>query len=119
MYHGVYTVVAGDTLTKIADELGMSLDEVLEANPDITDPNQIAVGQSIQYPDSMVNKNLMVPQVTANASGPRSTGASLPLKARAVKADLLKAIQDPKVLVIGAVGAVALAMVLRPKKRAS
>lgn len=46
----VYTVVSGDTLSAIADDLGVTLDELLDANPDITNPNLINVGQEITIP---------------------------------------------------------------------
>lgn len=45
-----YTVVAGDTLTKIAAAHGTTQDAILALNPSITDPNTIAVGQVIKLP---------------------------------------------------------------------
>ena len=47
---GQYTVSRGDTLGNIARAAGVSLDELLQANPDITDPNRISVGQNIILP---------------------------------------------------------------------
>lgn len=46
----IYTVKPGDTLSKIANENDLTLDELLEANPQITDPNQIFVGEKICIP---------------------------------------------------------------------
>lgn len=45
-----YTVVAGDTMYKIANRLGISLDAVIAANPQITNPDYISVGQVINIP---------------------------------------------------------------------
>lgn len=46
-----YEVQAGDTLSAIAKQQGMSLDELLEANKSISDPNVISRGQEITVPD--------------------------------------------------------------------
>jgi murein DD-endopeptidase MepM/ murein hydrolase activator NlpD len=43
----VYTVQAGDTLFKIAKACGLKVDDLLTANPSITDPNLIHAGQQI------------------------------------------------------------------------
>src|SRR5690554_6528865 len=45
MYH---TVVKGDTLSKIANKYGVTTAQLLEWNPEITDPNLIKVGQVIR-----------------------------------------------------------------------
>ncbi|MDO4732602.1 MAG: LysM domain-containing protein [Bacillota bacterium] len=46
----VYTIQSGDTLWKIAQSNQLALDALLFANPQITDPNQIFVGQVINIP---------------------------------------------------------------------
>jgi murein DD-endopeptidase MepM/ murein hydrolase activator NlpD len=46
-----YTVKAGDTLSKIAKRTGLSLAEILQANPQITDPNRIKVGDVLNLPN--------------------------------------------------------------------
>ncbi len=47
----VYVVKGGDTLSKIAREFGLTVDQLLEANKDtITDANRIAVGDEIVIP---------------------------------------------------------------------
>jgi hypothetical protein len=46
----VYIIQRGDTLSKIATEHGITLDELKAANPDITDVNKISEGQSITIP---------------------------------------------------------------------
>lgn len=47
-----YTVRAGDTLSKIAHNSGVSLNELLSANPSITNPSLIFVGQKITIPST-------------------------------------------------------------------
>jgi murein DD-endopeptidase MepM/ murein hydrolase activator NlpD len=46
-----YTVQAGDTLSKIASRNGVTLAQLLQANPQITDPNRINVGDVINLPN--------------------------------------------------------------------
>ena len=46
-----YTVKPGDTLSKIASSNGLTLAQVLQANPQITDPNRIKVGDDINLPN--------------------------------------------------------------------
>ena len=55
-----YTVEPGDTLLALAERLGMTLEALLEANPDIVDLNLISVGQVIRIPSTSV-----VPSPTA------------------------------------------------------
>ena len=45
-----YTVQYGDTIRKIADRFGTTIDAVLRLNPQITNPNLIYVGQVINLP---------------------------------------------------------------------
>ena len=47
-----YNVKPGDTLSKIATRNGMTLAQLLQANPQIKDPNRINVGDPINLPDS-------------------------------------------------------------------
>jgi LysM repeat protein len=46
----VYTVRAGDTLAKIAARFGVSVRAILAANPRITNPDRIYIGQRIIIP---------------------------------------------------------------------
>ena len=46
----VYTVRRGDTLYAIARSYGVSLASLIAANPAISDPNRIYVGQQINIP---------------------------------------------------------------------
>lgn len=45
----VYTIRSGDTFGKIAAEKGVSLDALLDANPD-ADPRRLRIGQEINIP---------------------------------------------------------------------
>jgi murein DD-endopeptidase MepM/ murein hydrolase activator NlpD len=46
-----YTVKPGDTLSKIAQRNGLSLAQLLQANPQIKDPNRINVGDVVNLPN--------------------------------------------------------------------
>lgn len=45
-----YTVAWGDTLTRIATRFGTNLTTILQANPQISNPNLIYVGQQLEIP---------------------------------------------------------------------
>ena len=45
-----YTIEPGDTLSKIAQNHGVSVQEIMDANPKINNPNIIYVGQVIKIP---------------------------------------------------------------------
>ena len=47
-----YTVTSGDTMYKIALRLGTTLDELIRANPQISNPNIIQIGQIINIPNT-------------------------------------------------------------------
>ena len=47
-----YTIKAGDTLSKIASRNGLTLAQLLQANPQISDPNKIQVGAVLNLPNS-------------------------------------------------------------------
>ncbi len=46
----LYTIVAGDTLYNLSRRFGVTVDEILEANPGL-DPNNLQVGRMICIPD--------------------------------------------------------------------
>lgn len=66
-----YTVKAGDTLTAIAKANGTTVDALLKANPQITNPNLIKVGQVIKIPTPAQS-------AAAAAAETPSTGATAP-----------------------------------------
>ena len=45
-----YTIESGDTLSQIAANNGVTVEQLLEANPDITNPDQITAGDTINIP---------------------------------------------------------------------
>ena len=47
---GVYVVNPGDSLALIAQRNGVTVQQLLAANPEITDPNSLAAGQRIRIP---------------------------------------------------------------------
>jgi murein DD-endopeptidase MepM/ murein hydrolase activator NlpD len=52
-----YTIKAGDNLSKIAKRNGVSLAQLLKANPQISNPNKIRVGQVINLPNGATSTN--------------------------------------------------------------
>jgi LysM repeat protein len=46
----VYVIQVGDTLSGIASRFGITLADILAANPNITNPNRIMIGQTIRLP---------------------------------------------------------------------
>jgi LysM repeat protein len=46
-----YTVQWGDTMSGIADANGVSLDALEAANPDVSDPDVISIGEQLNIPD--------------------------------------------------------------------
>jgi LysM repeat protein len=46
----IHVVQSGDTLSRIARSAGVTVEQILEANPQITDPNRIAIGDEIIIP---------------------------------------------------------------------
>ncbi len=66
----VYTVKKGDTLTKIAKAHGLTLDELLAANPAIKNPNKVTEGQQIVIP--LPSESAAAPAPSAARSPARS-----------------------------------------------
>lgn len=69
-----YKVKAGDTISKIAKRNGISLAQLLKANPQITNPNMVRVGQLINLPDISTETTQplpsnVVPVIAATAAG--------------------------------------------------
>ena len=49
----VYTIKAGDSLSKIAAKYDVTVEQIMEANPKIKNPNRIAVGDKIIIPQAL------------------------------------------------------------------
>jgi LysM repeat protein len=62
------TVVAGDTLTRIAARCGTTVQAILAANPTIENPNLIYVGQVIQIPGGQEATPTSTPSATPTSS---------------------------------------------------
>ncbi|CDQ41368.1 MULTISPECIES: LysM peptidoglycan-binding domain-containing protein [Virgibacillus] len=67
---GKYTVESGDALSKISMDHNVSVDELLNSNPAITDPDKIFIGQTLTIPDVKGETYT----VTAYTAGYESTG---------------------------------------------
>jgi nucleoid-associated protein YgaU len=46
----IYVIKTGDTLSKVAKRFGVTLEQILAANPDIKNADKIALGQQIIIP---------------------------------------------------------------------
>lgn len=78
-----YTVKAGDTLSKIAARNGLTLAQLLQANPQISDPNRINVGDTLNLPNGSPAENATQPlpnnPVAPNPVPPITTENTQPL----------------------------------------
>lgn len=63
-----YQIKSGDNLTKIAKQAGISIQDILKLNPNITNPNLIYAGQSLKLPEQ--------PQQAGNAKDAMGTSTS-------------------------------------------
>lgn len=55
----VYYAQSGDTLRKIAAKFNITLDAIIRANPQISNPNVIYVGQAINIPGQAVSSHIV------------------------------------------------------------
>lgn len=69
-----YTVEAGDLLGAIAQRFGLTLDELLAANPQITDPNTIQVGDVVTIPEATDEPAEAEPAADGGATADDSAG---------------------------------------------
>ena len=67
-----YKVKPGDSLTKIAKRNGISLAQLLNANPQITNPDRIQVGQLVNLPDTSTDTTQPLPSNVVPAVTPTS-----------------------------------------------
>lgn len=75
-FQGRYTVVPGDTMWLIAKRLGVSLEDLIKANPHIVNPNLIYPGDVLCVPSQMffpccviLDTTQVVPPVPPDAGG--------------------------------------------------
>jgi LysM repeat protein len=54
---GLYTVQSGDSLSQLAQRFNTTLNALLLANPQITNPNVLTVGQQLYIPGALVTVN--------------------------------------------------------------
>lgn len=64
---GTHTVQAGETLTSIAAMQQTTIQQLIAANPDIVDPNQIYVGETLSIPGGSTTPSTST-QTTASSS---------------------------------------------------
>jgi murein DD-endopeptidase MepM/ murein hydrolase activator NlpD len=85
-----YTVKTGDTLSKIAARNGLTLAQLLQANPQISDPNRINVGDVLNLPNGSAGTENTRPlpsnPVASNPVTPISTDNTQPLPSNPVAA---------------------------------
>lgn len=67
---GMYTVQNGDTLSAIANRNGIPLEQLIAANPQITNPGRISPGQRINLPGYQQNMSLWAPNNPTTLSAP-------------------------------------------------
>ncbi|HVF22435.1 MAG TPA: LysM peptidoglycan-binding domain-containing protein [Pyrinomonadaceae bacterium] len=87
-----YTVKAGDTLSKIAARNGLTMAQLLQANPQISDPNRINVGDVLNLPNGSnatentrpLPTNPVASNPVANVAPPISTDNTQPLPGKPV-----------------------------------
>lgn len=83
-----YVVKAGDTLSKIATRNGITVAQLLQLNPSITNPNKIKVGDKINLPDTSTENTKPLPRNVVPAT-PVSTVAAAAGALGAALADTL------------------------------
>jgi murein DD-endopeptidase MepM/ murein hydrolase activator NlpD len=53
-----YKVKSGDTVSQIAKRMGVRVQDIVSANPNLKDVNKIKVGQSLKIPKARTGKNI-------------------------------------------------------------
>ena len=53
-----YKVKSGDTVSQIAKRMGVRIQDIVAANPNLKDVNKIKVGQSLKIPKARTGKNI-------------------------------------------------------------
>jgi murein DD-endopeptidase MepM/ murein hydrolase activator NlpD len=87
-----YKVKAGDNLSKVAKRYGISLAQLLKANPQITNPDKIKVGQLINLPDTSTETTQRLPPDYVPVTEPTPKTPFQPPPAGAIGAALAEAL---------------------------
>ncbi|MCA1579562.1 MAG: LysM peptidoglycan-binding domain-containing protein [Acidobacteria bacterium] len=75
-----YTVKAGDTLSKIAARNGLTMTQLLQANPQISDPNRIKIGDVLNLPNgSTATENTRPLPTKPVATNPAASNPATPI----------------------------------------
>ncbi len=72
----IYVIQPGDTLSGVAAQNGLTLDELLRANPAITDPTRLRPGDQIVIPEKLEAAETIPPEEQLTVPDP--TEPSLP-----------------------------------------
>ncbi len=75
----LYTVKAGDTMLDIATRFGVTLQALLAANPQVTDPNRIFAGQTLCIPSLPVTPAPPAPVVISPIVSPVPVPPAVPV----------------------------------------
>ena len=89
-----YTVKAGDTLSKIAARNGVTLADILKANPQISDPNRIKVGDVLNLPDASTEITQPLPAMPAQPQATTTATATATAAATTSAGALGEALAD-------------------------
>ena len=81
-----YTIKAGDSLSKIASRNGLTVAQLLQANPQISDPNKIRVGDALNLPTSDLNEPTR-PLPSNPMAAPATSGPVTPVERLAASTD--------------------------------
>ncbi|HVK69896.1 MAG TPA: LysM peptidoglycan-binding domain-containing protein, partial [Polyangium sp.] len=79
---GSYTVKSGDTLGAIAEQYDTTVSAILKANPQISNPNQISVGQPIKLPGASSGTGGASPQPSQPKPPPKKPPPKKPAPAK-------------------------------------
>lgn len=74
---GIYLVQPNDTLSRLAEDFGTTIEELMAAN-NLTDPDAIQAGQTLIIPSLISGTLTLDPQPTLPASTPAATAAPTP-----------------------------------------
>lgn len=78
-----YTIAPGDTLSGISASKGIGMNDILAANPHITDPNKIYAGSMLNLPRTTAPSTTGQPPQVAPGTGTAYTAAPTPAPAPA------------------------------------